>query len=159
QGTTTVSATLGAVTGSTLLTVTAATLTSLSVSPTNPSLAKGTTRQMSATGIYSDGTSQDVTAQVTWTTNPSTVAALSNGAGSHGLATAQLVGSSTVNAALSGMNASTTLTVTAATLKSISISPTNPSIANGTTQAFTASALYSDGTTQDATTQVAWSSS
>jgi hypothetical protein len=54
--------------------VTAATLTSLIVTPANPSLAMGTTLQMTATAVFSDGTTQNVTSQVDWTSSNETVA-------------------------------------------------------------------------------------
>ncbi len=40
-------------------------LQSLTVTPASLSLAKGTTRQLTVTGTYSDGTSRNVTSQVT----------------------------------------------------------------------------------------------
>ena len=49
----TISATLGAVTGSTVLTVTAAALQSIAVTPANPTIAKGSTQQFTATGTFS----------------------------------------------------------------------------------------------------------
>lgn len=45
------------------------------------------------------------------------------------------------------------------TLVSIGVTPTDPSIATGATQQFTATGTYSDNTTQDLTASVTWSSS
>jgi len=158
-GTATVTATSGSVAGSTTVTVTAATLKSIAVTPPNPSAAKGTTLQLTATGTYSDNSTQDITGQVTWASSTTTVATVSNTAGSQGLATALTVGTSTVSAALSGQTGSTVLTVTAATLGSIAVTPTNPSVAKGSPVQFTATGTYSDNSTQDITTQVTWASS
>lgn len=47
----------------------------------------------------------------------------------------------------------------AATLRSISVTPANDSIAQGTTQQFKATGTYSDNSTQDLTSTAAWSSS
>src|SRR5512137_816465 len=69
MGSTTISATLDSVTGSTDLTVTSAALVSIQVTPVNPVIAKGTTRQFVAMGIYSDHSTQDLTKQVTWNTS------------------------------------------------------------------------------------------
>src|ERR1700682_248821 len=44
-------------------------------------------------------------------------------------------------------------------LSSITISPTTASIAHGTTQQFSATALYSDGSKPDVTSTAGWSSS
>ena len=49
-----------------VLTVTAATLQSIAVTPANPSIAKGPTQQFTATGTYSDSSTQNLTSQVTW---------------------------------------------------------------------------------------------
>ena len=43
-----------------------ATLLSLAVTPTNPTIALGTTQQFTATGTYSDGTTIDLTALADW---------------------------------------------------------------------------------------------
>ena len=158
-GTSNISASLGGTTGSTVLTVTAATLQSIAVTPPNPSAAKGSTLQFTATGTYSDTSTQDLTTQVTWASATTSVATISNAAGSKGLATAVNVGTSTVSAALSGVTGSTLLTVTAATLQAIAVTPTNPSVAKGSPVQFTATGTFSDNTTQDITNQVTWASS
>jgi len=44
----------------------APTLTSIAVTPSAPTLAVGATQQFTATGTYSDGSTQDLTPQVTW---------------------------------------------------------------------------------------------
>jgi uncharacterized protein YjdB len=158
-GTVTVTASVGSVTGTVSVAVTAATLASIAVTPPNPSVAKGTTQQFTATGTYSDSTTQDITDQVAWSSSDVSKATVSDATGSKGLATTLAVGTTTISAALSGKTGSTLLTVTAATLESIAVTPPNPSIAKGSTQQFTATGTYSDSTTQDITDQVTWSSS
>jgi uncharacterized protein YjdB len=158
-GTTSASAQLSGVTGATTVTVTAATLVSLALSPSNASLAKGTSRQLTATGTYSDGSTQDLTTQVAWTSSDGTIAAVGNGAGTQGLVTGVGAGTATISAASGGVTASTPLTVTAAQLVSISLSPPSTSLAKGTSQRFAAIGTYSDATTQDLTTQASWTSS
>src|SRR6266567_1108835 len=135
-----------------------AVLVSLEVAPAQPTIALGTTAQFTATGVFSDHARKDLTSSVTWSSANGN-ATISNTAGSKGLATAVAAGSTTVTATLGGCAGSTTVTVTAATLQSIGVTPTNPSIALGTTQQFTATGTFNDGTNQDLTTQVAWSSS
>src|SRR5207302_7183948 len=77
-----------------------------------------------------------------------------------GLATGTGIGSTNITAAQSGVTSNTlVLTVTAATLQSISISATTASIAKGATTQFTATGTFSDGSTQNLTTSVAWASS
>ncbi len=158
-GTVTVSATSDGVTGSTQATVTAAVLASLTVSPALPTISRGTTQQFTATGTFSDGSTRDLTDAVTWASSSTTVAAISNAAGSEGLATGLTGGQTTVSATQGAVTGSATLTVSASTLTSIAITPANPTIAKGTTQAFVATGTYSDSTTQDLTASVTWKSS
>ncbi len=162
-GTTTITATDpgSSIAGSTTLTVTAATLVSIAVTPALPSIALGTTRQFTATGTYTDSSTQDLTTAVTWSSSSGAVATISNAGGSHGLATSASPGSTTITATDPGSSiaGSTTLTVTAATLVSIAVTPALPSIALGTTRQFAATGMYTDSSTQDLTTAVTWSSS
>ena len=153
------SATSGDVSGETTLTVTDATLVSIEVSPAAPSIANGLTQQFTATGRYTDDSTQDLTATVTWAPPTTTVATVSNAADSNGLATAAGAGGTTVSAISGAVSGGATLTVTDATLVSIEVSPADPSIANGLTQQFTATGRYTDNSTQDLTTAVTWDSS
>ena len=66
QGATTIAATLNGVRGATVLTVTAPALESIAVAPVNPSIAKGLTQQFTATGTFSDNSTEDLTNLVTW---------------------------------------------------------------------------------------------
>jgi plastocyanin len=158
QGSSTISATLGNINGSTVMTVSPAVLQSIAVTPANPSVAKGLTEQFTATGTYSDSSTQDLTTQVTWASATTSVATISNSSGSQGLATTVSTGTSKISAAMGGISGSTTLTVTAAALESIAVTPANPSIAKGLTQQFTATGTYTDSTKQDLTSQVTWAS-
>ena len=115
-GSTSVSATSLGVTGETTLTVTDATLISIEVSPAAPSVASGSTQQFTATGLYTDNSTQDLTAQVTWASSDGAVATVSNAAGSNGLATTAAVGSTTVSATSGDVTGEATLTVTAGSL-------------------------------------------
>jgi trimeric autotransporter adhesin len=155
-GTTELSASLGGVIGSTNLKVTAAVLVSIAITPANASIAKGTVRQLTATGTYSDNSTQDLTATATWAPTASATATLSNTAGSVGKATALSPGTVTVTATLSGVTGSTMLSVTPAALVSIAVTPANASIAKSTTQQLTATGTYTDNSIQNLTTSVAW---
>jgi trimeric autotransporter adhesin len=157
-GTTGVSATLGGITGSASLTVVSATLTSIAISPLNSSIVSGTVSQFTATGTYSNGSMQDITTSVTWTSSNESAATISNAAGFQGEATGVAAGTTTITASLSGISASTTLTVTNAVLSSLSITPANPTISVGGTLQFTVTGHFDDGTTQDLTRQATWTS-
>ena len=154
-GSSTIQAASGSVTGLAALTVTPAVLSSIAVSPANASIAKGRTQQFTATGMYSDGSSQNVTNSVTWTSSNPAIAAIS----SAGMASGMAIGNSTIQAALGSATGSAILTVTSALLDSITVTPANPSIPDGATQQFMAVGSYSDGSTQNLTNSVAWASS
>ena len=111
-GTTTITAKSGRISGSTILTVTA--LVVITVSPANPTIALGTTLQFTATGAYSDGSTQNITTSATWTSSAASVAIISNVTGSKGVATSKAAGTTTIMAASGSVSGSTTLTVTSA---------------------------------------------
>ena len=126
------------------------------MTPANPTVAKGLTQQFTATGTYSDGTTPNITALVTWASATPSVATITSG----GLATVVAAsGVSNITATLNSIVGSTVLTAAPAALQSIAVTPANPSIAKGATQQFTATGTYSDGSTQNLTSQVAWTSS
>ena len=160
-GSTSISASLGSVSSaSTTLTVTPSTLVSIAVTPSSPSVPKGTTQQFTATGTYTDQSMQVLTTQVTWASSGTSVATISNAAGTNGQATTLSTGTSAITASLGTVaSPATILTVVPATLVSIALTPTSPVVPRGLTQQFTAIGSYTDGSTQDVTTQVSWSSS
>ncbi len=159
-GSTNISASLGGTSSpNTNVTVTSAVLNSIQISPADISVAKGNTKVYTAIGVYSDFSTLDVTSQVTWTSSSVSVATISNASGHEGFATTVGTGTSTITATLGGISNSTSLTVTAAVLVSLSVGPTNSFVYMTQTKNFTATGTYSDGTMQDLTTQVTWTSS
>ena len=150
-GSTTIQATSGSISGSTGLTVTAPALVSIAVTPANPSISSGTTQQFTATGTYSDSSTQNLTSSVTWSSTNTAVATITSG----GLATGVGTGSATIQATSGSISGSTSLTVTRV-LVSIAVTPANASIAKGLTQQFTATGVFSDGSTPNLTSAVTW---
>ncbi len=153
-GSTTIMAKSGTVSGSTTLTVTGASVVSIAVTPPGKTLGTGVVQAYTATASFSDHSSKDVTAQSTWLSSDTAVATIS----ATGQATTKGAGSTTISATYSGKSGNTTLTVTAATLVSIAVSPTNPSVPAGTPQPFTAMGSYSDGSKIDVTNTATWKS-
>jgi len=153
-GTATITATLGSVSKSTSVTVTAPTITSISVTPDDLTLAIGIDQQFTASANYSDGSVQDLVTGVTWTSSTTTVATIDN----NGLAVILAAGATTITATVGSSTDSTTITVVPAQLTSITISPATVSIAAGTQQQFTATGNFDDGSTQ-VLTSLQWSSS
>ncbi len=154
QGTSIIRATSGLISGNTTLTVGQAVLTSIVVS--GPSIVSGLTQQLTATGVYSDGTTQNITSTVTWSSSNTTIATVVSGGLTSGVAT----GSVTITATSGFISGNTSLTVTAPpTLQSIVVTPANSNLVLGLTQQMIATGSYSNGTTQNISSSVTWSSS
>jgi hypothetical protein len=153
----TVYARLNGVTGQTTVTITSMTIQSLAINPATSTIANGTTQQLSLIGTFSDGvTTVDLTASARWQTSNYQDAVINR----QGLATGVGAGTVTVTGTVRGQTPATaTLTVSNATIQSITVNPANPAIALGSSQPFTASGSFSDGSTQDITPVSTWTSS
>ena len=155
SGTTNITAALSGVTSPNVkLTVTA--VTSIMITPVaSQNLDVGATQQFSAIGTYSNGSSANISAQVTWlSSNPQVATIYSNG-----LATAVAAGTANITATLGGVTSPATA-LAVQPLSSIAVSPSSPNnLAIGTTQNFTAIGTYADGSLMNITSQVVWSSS
>ncbi|HYM79487.1 MAG TPA: choice-of-anchor D domain-containing protein [Candidatus Dormibacteraeota bacterium] len=152
QGTATVTATAAGVSGSASVTIPAPTLVSIVISPQSPLLPLGTAEQLTATGVYSDGSVQDLTSSATWTTSAPAATVSSSG-----LVTGVSLGTSNIQAASGSQSASTSVTVGAAVLVSLVLNPANASIALGGSEQYQVTGTYSDGSSQDVTASVEWS--
>ena len=86
-----------------------ATLSSVAVTPASPSVAAGATLALQAVGTYSDGTTQDVTGQASWSSSAAAVATIDGS----GLLTAVAGGTATITATIGTLTGSTSVTVTA----------------------------------------------
>jgi 6-phosphogluconolactonase (cycloisomerase 2 family) len=83
-------------------------LQSIQIAPANPDVAAGQGVQLTATARYSDGTTGDVTREVSWVSSNSAVATAS----SDGQVHAMSAGLAVIHATLSGVSSATQLTVT-----------------------------------------------
>ena len=82
-----------------MLTVSPAVLQSIAVTPANPSVPKGATEPFTATGTFSDNSTEDLTSQVTWASATPSVATIS----AAGVATGLTTGTSSISATLGGL--------------------------------------------------------
>lgn len=136
-------------------------LTSIAVIPANFSLVLGNKQQFTATGTFTDGNTQGLTASANWLSSSTNVATMVNSPNSitNGLATGVALGTTTITATSGSISGSTSLTVIPGALVSIAVTPANPSIlAGGTFQLF-ATGTYINGVHQDVTNSVTWNSS
>ena len=106
-GTTTITATAGAISNSTILTITAAVPT-VTLSPGRDLIQQGSSFQFKATLTNTNGTTQDVTQTATWESSVPSVATVS----SQGLVTAVSMGSTTVTATSGSATGSASVIVT-----------------------------------------------
>ena len=158
-GSPTITATFSGMSGNATLTVNAAvTLTSISISPRGDTVSTGFTKQYTATGTYSNGTTANITNTVTWASSDTGKATISNAGGSNGLASPVASGATTISATLGAVSDSTTLTVNAITLTGIYIGA-NATYPAGVTKQYTAWGNFSDGSKVDISSQVTWASS
>ncbi len=136
-------------------------LASIRITPADPMMAGGTQLQLRATGVYSDGSTQDMTTLVNWTASDPLVTVSASG-----VATAAQVAvpdTCTITATEpGGMSGSASLTVKNAQLTAIAVSPTSADIDGGITTALTAMGTFTSGGetfTQDITSMATWSTS
>ncbi|GFE78921.1 hypothetical protein GCM10011487_09210 [Steroidobacter agaridevorans] len=130
-------------------------LVAIEVTPASHSLPKGLTQQFTATGAFSDGSAADLTNTVTWESNLPAIASVNAGSG---LVSTMAIGSAIIKATSGSVSADATLTVTPAVVTSLSILPDPPFSGVGMTRQLVATGTYTDGTSQDVTNAVTWTS-
>lgn len=133
-------------------------LSSLALAPGNLDIAAGLSRAVKAIGTYSDGTTQDLTSAVTWSSSATSVATVSNTSGSQGTLKGVSPGTITLMATLGSISVSKSVNVSSATLAALDITPGYVIGAIGVSQALRATATLSDFSTLDVTSAVIWSS-
>ena len=154
EGVAQVSAAYQELKGSTSVTVGTPVLLSITVNPSQSSLYAGESEQFIATGRFSDGTTQNLTQSATWSSSGSTIASV----GPSGAAVANAVGTATISATAGPVTGSASLTVTSAVAVALNVNPATLSLVLESSRQFQAMATMSDGTTQDVTGSVTWSS-
>ncbi|MCI0526738.1 MAG: Ig-like domain-containing protein [Nitrospira sp.] len=107
QGQATITATLGSGSANAVVNVTAAELVTITLSPDAPTIFVGETLAFTATGTYTDGTTQNITASVNWNSSNQAVATIDTS----GVASAMASGTTTITATSGSISGSTVLTV------------------------------------------------
>jgi alpha-tubulin suppressor-like RCC1 family protein len=130
-------------------------LAAIDIAPANPQAQISAKQQFVAIGTFTDGSSADITAQATWASSSPSVASINTRSG---LAAVLAAGTTSISATLGKLIATTNLTGMPAQLSSIAVSPKSASLNVGGTQQLQAIGTYSDGSTADVTSAVAWAS-
>ncbi len=135
-------------------------ISGIEVIPANPSAPVGTTQQFTALGLFTEGGTEDLSSQATWSSSDTGVAPIN---AATGLATIIAPGTPTIQAQVTVAGqpyaATTTLTATGSgvTLTSINVSPANATISIPGTLQYSAAGLFSNGNSVDISPWVAWS--
>ena len=141
------------------------TVASIAVGVANPSplpaallgstIPQGVPLQFAATATYTDQKTQDITSTVTWSSSAPNVASISP----TGVVTGVGTGTAVVQATLGNIVGSSNLSVSAAVLGELVVTPQNPSVSDAAvTETFNSIGYFSDGTSIDLTSLAAWSS-
>jgi len=158
KGTETITATFGSAPGiktaTTTMTVIEPVLESIALSLTKPLDPDTDLKKITATASYSDGSTPDVSSQVTWKPSDAAIATIA----ADGTITALTQGTTTISATLGSVSKSTTLNVTGGNLNSISVSvfPTTAILVKDVTGRVSAIGSFSNGSIRDITGVVQW---
>ncbi|EOG5907648.1 Ig-like domain-containing protein [Vibrio vulnificus] len=135
-------------------------VTHLSLTQSTATLAKGSAADFRVQAHFTDGTTLEVTSSATWSTSDPDVVTVSRGVvtASNSL-DLSAKNSAQIKASYGGQSVSQTVTVSAASLTHISISPLAATVNKGLTHNFVLTAHYSDGTSSIRTSAATWQSS
>jgi hypothetical protein len=148
-------ATQHTVTQNIALDVTNATLQTIIVTPSQASIPVGIQEFFDATGAFSDGTTQDIGTNVTWSSSSPSVVSVN----SSGVAMSLTEGTTNITAVFEGVTGSTQVTVNSAELLGIAIGPAQTVLPVGRTINYQAVGNFSDGSSYFITKLANWSSS
>ncbi len=137
----------------------AASLESITIGPSNLEIPWGFTLQLTATGHYSDNTTQNLTDLAQWTSSDVAVATVGDAAGNKGLLEGIATGDAEIAAAFEEVSASRIAQIVDPVITQIVVAPSSVHMAVGATEAFTCTVFYLGGYSRDATDDATWSSS
>lgn len=136
-------------------------LVSIQISPAMTTLAKGFTSELTATGVHADGSTEDITYEVNWHSDDTSIVSVAE----NGFATGESEGESMITASIGHIQSNDAkVAVTSAELSSIQITRSSfivgdgYKIAAGFSIGLTATGAFSDGSTADISHDVSWSS-
>ena len=155
-GTTTISGAWQGLEASADLLVSAANLTSITITPEQATIAKGTTVQFAADGEFSNGTIRDITDAVDWQSDDQGIGVFRTDGLAEGVASGTTDIRASFETTADTIEDMAELTVTDAVIKSIVITPEDSTIEVEENQQFTATGTFSDDTEQDITELANW---
>jgi len=158
-GSTTVRASYSGQTATVNVTVSSSPLQSITIDGVT-TVSSGQYILVTATGIYANGSKQDLTAQAAWASSNTASATVSrDSATGKERITGVAAGTASVTATYQGVTGKASITVTAAAMTAITVTPVQPIMQRGVARSFQATATFAEGSTADVTLQATWSSS
>ncbi|MGA7693673.1 MAG: chitobiase/beta-hexosaminidase C-terminal domain-containing protein [Candidatus Sulfotelmatobacter sp.] len=133
---------------------TAISLTSIAITPAGANIPFPGTVLLTATGYYSDGSTQNLTTTAVWSSSNPAAAMVASG-----LVTAVAGGSTNITATSAGIISNSAPITVTPTLTSIAITPASATVLYAGTVQLTATGHYNDGSTQNLTSTASWTSS
>ncbi len=139
-------------------------LVSIAIEPVDRRLDVGEVKSMTAIGTFADGKEREVSDDVTWTSTDARVASISNSPGSRGKITGVRSGVAFISARfITGVTSSATdgdaRVRVVSPLASLRVAPSATRLPVGFTASLDAIARFQDGTEDDVSSKVVWSSS
>jgi len=135
-------------------------LAEMIVTPDPANVPIGLSIQLTATGHYSDGSSEDLTTFSDWSSSDTEIATIeSQDDANPGLAHGVAGGQASISAVFDGVLGDATLNVTPAVLETILVTPDPAIVPVGEHIQFAAMGWYSDGSNLDVTEMAGWGSS
>ena len=128
-------------------------LESIEVGPADAEVPKTTSVQLAATGVYSNGAREDLSARVLWASDDPGVAAVADG----GLVRGLNVGSATLSARLDDSSGSALVRVGPAPIASFTVKPSSSTLEVGHLEQLSAIVTDVEGIEVDVTSEAAWS--
>lgn len=157
-----ITARIGNISGEAWLTVTAPSLNSngLTLTPANADISVGTSGRFMLSGAFNDGSIHDLTLAADWNSSAATFATVGTGDLNAGRVSGDAERSLpvTISATYGDQTATAPVTVTRRTLQNLLLSAPPATIVSGAELHLTATAVYTDGFSQDVTEDVVWSS-
>lgn len=157
-GNTTIKATLGSIVATRSLAITPAILMSTQITPQATTVTVGDQLLFTMNGVYSDQSQVDLTSLVSWSVQDGVSGSIGNTTGQFGRFTALQIGTTKIVANYLGTNYEADITVTGATLNTVSVNAVGPVVA-GLFGQMIATGYYSDGSTTDLSESATWTTS
>lgn len=166
-GTATLTAAVGGLTSTFTLTVSSATISTMTISSDKTTVAKGLNTKFAVIGTFSDSSTQDLTFDAIWASSALSVATIGDIVDVivdedrvvQRVVKAIADGTAKISATFEGVGDTKELIVTEPVLLSITVSTPNSSVLSLSSAPFKATGNFSDNTNPDITSQVTWSSS